>query len=129
MELDTGIADRGRHPLSARPGKRAHIRRKVNRLRSYLLSQVGQLALGWPVADDEARTANAEGPFEVAQALQQEPRPRPGAMAAAEQSVVEAEHRDHALARIERRMQGRIVVQSKISAEPDNRFHLPTLTR
>jgi len=74
------------------------------------------------LTDDEAAAAIAQRVVEVAQALEQELRPRPGGVAAAEQAIVEAEDRDHAVA-LHGGAQRDVVDDPQVAPVPEERGH------
>ena len=68
---------------------------------------------------------------EVGEAFEEELRARTGRVTAAQQPVVEAEHRHHAVAGVERRAQRRMVVQAQVARQPQQRRHVsrPAIAR
>ena len=52
----------------------------------------------------------------------------PEAWRPCEQAVVEAEHRHHVVVGVERRAQGRMVVQAQVAPEPDEGGHAAVRT-
>ena len=88
--------------------------------RSRLAGDRGQLAFGWAVAHDEQAT---EPLVEVREALEQELGARAGGVAAAQQPVVEAEHRHDVAPGVERRAQRGLVVHAQVAREPQQRGH------
>jgi hypothetical protein len=77
-----------------------------------------ELALGRPVAEHDRHPR-----IQVSQALEQELRPRPGRVPPMQQPVVEAEHRHDALAAIQSRPQGGVVVDPQVPCQPQERRH------
>ncbi len=103
--------------------ERPDVAAEVHCLRSGLGRERRQLAAGRSVANHEAAAPMAQPGIEFGQALEQELRARARGVASAQQSVVEAEHWHHCVPRIQRRAQGRVVVQTKVATEPDQRGH------
>ena len=102
-----------------------YVRGEVELLGPDLLCERCELALRRPVANDEAAAAPAQRPVEVGQAFEQELRPRTGRVAAVEQAVIEAEDGHDVVVGIQRRPQRRVLVQSQVAPEPDDRTHVP----
>lgn len=119
-QLGAGVAQRPRDPLPAPAPERAHVLSHVDRAGAGLERQRRQLALGRALADDEARAALAQLAVEVGEALEQELGPRAGGGAAAKETVVEAEHGDDLLVRVERRPQRRMVADAEVAPQPEN---------
>jgi hypothetical protein len=101
------------------PRERARVLAEVQLGRPDLARQRGQLALRRAVAQHQP----AEPPVQIRQALEHELRARTRGVAAAEQPVVEAEHRHDPLAAIERRAQRRVIVHAQVAREPQQRGH------
>ncbi len=118
---DSALAERRPDALGASPPEGAHLVADVDLLGADLDRQRGQLTLRPAVADHQARAPLAERAIEVGQALEQELGSRPGAVAAAEQAVVEAEDADDRAMALERRPHRRVVADAKIAAKPDER--------
>ena len=70
-------------------------------------------------ADQEARTPRGELPFELPEALGEEPEPRRGDVLVP-LLVVENEDGDDRFVSAERRVQGDVVVEAEVPAEPDD---------
>ena len=122
-QLGAGLAQRAGDALAPSACVRAHVLGHVNRARADLPGEVGQLALGSPAADHEARPAPAELAVEVGEALEQELGARPGRVAPVQEPVVEAERRDDAVGLVERGPQRRVVADAKVAPQPhDRRF-------
>ena len=90
---------------------------------AHLLGKRRELAFGWAVAHDQPAAPLAQARVQVAQALQQELRPRAGCVAPVQQPVVEAEHRHHAIVGVERGPQSRLFVEAQVAPEPDDCCH------
>ncbi len=122
-QLGARLAQRAGDALAPSARVRAHVLGHVNRARADLPGEVGQLALGSPAADHEARPAPAELAVEVGEALEQELGARPGRVAPVQEPVVEAEDRDDAVGLVERRPQRRVVADAEVAPQPhDRRF-------
>ncbi len=88
-----------------------------------LLCERCELALGGAVANDEAAAAPAQRAVEVGQAFEQELRAGAGRVAAVEQAVIEAEDGHDVVMRVECGAQRRVLMQSQVAPEPDDRRH------
>jgi hypothetical protein len=86
-----------------------------------LARHLRQLALGRAPHDHEVPAALLQGGAQLAQRLEHELRPAARGVAPVQQRVVEHEHRDDALAGVERRPQRRVVVHAQVAPEPDKR--------
>ena len=91
--------------------------------RAYGLSQLDQRLLRSVPADHEPTAALPQAGVEIVQALDQEPGTRAGSMSAGEQPVVEAEHRNDALVRTQRRVQCGMIGKTQITTKPHERSH------
>ena len=103
----------------------------MDRLRARLAGQGRELALGRAAAHDQVAPPLAQRLPQLAQRLEQEPRPGVGREAPAEQPIVEHEGRDHPLGAAGRGRQGGVVVHAQVAAEPDDRGarHHPRIRR
>jgi hypothetical protein len=88
----------------------------------HLLGERDKLGLGPAMADEQPAPAAAQPAVEIAEALEHELGAGPRGVAAFEQAVVEAEHRDHPLVGT-RGLERRMVVQAQVTAQPQNRGH------
>ena len=93
-QLDAGVRQRRRHAVAA-PRERATSTVKWTDRASSLARQRRELPLRRAMPDEQPAAAVAKRGVQVPEAFDQELRARPGAVAAPEQAVVEAEHRDH----------------------------------
>src|SRR5581483_95181 len=89
-----------------------------------LPSQIRDDPLRPPMEHDEPAGASAQRLVEIGQALEQELRPRPGGVAAAEQLRVETEDGHDRPAFVLGRLKGWMVVEAEIAPEPEERCHL-----
>jgi hypothetical protein len=120
--VHAGRTHGGEHALGAPAGERAGVGAEVELVRQRAACQARQLPLGRAVPEDERAV---EPRVEVRQAVEHELGARPGRVAAAQQPIVEAEHRHHPLAAVERGPQGGMVVHAQVAREPDEPRHAP----
>jgi hypothetical protein len=121
-DAEPGVQHEIGHPRVASRRERTGVGSGVDSRGADLAGQPREFALGSPVPDDEAAAALAQRMIQIAQALEQELRPRPGRVAAAQETIVEAEHRDHATV-LERRVQGGVIGDAQIPAVPEQGGH------
>ena len=118
--LHAGLLERPPDAGHPSPGEGAGVGGEVDLAGVGLLRKLDQLPLRRPVADDQVPL---EALTQLGQALEHELGARARGVAAAEQTIVEAEDADHALAAIEGRSQRGMVVQAQVAREPENARH------
>ena len=93
------------------------------------LGERDELAFRLAAGEHEVPAALLQRLAQLLQALEHELRARAGGVPAVQQRVVEHEHRHHALARVERGAQRRVVVHAQVAPEPDEggRGHRPSV--
>ena len=122
-QLGPGRRELLAHSRGAPASERARVGGAVDLGGAGLARELGEGALGWVAPDHQLAAALTQGVPEVAEALEHERRPRARLVAAAQQAIVEAEHGDDALVRVQRGRQRRVVVQPKVASEPDECGH------
>jgi hypothetical protein len=116
-----GVGERRRDGAAAVAREGRHVGAEVQRGRSGLARERGQLALGRAVADDEAGVALAQRGVEIGEAVEQELRSRSGGVAAVDQPAVEDEDRHQPVGALARGVQGWMVVEAEVAPEPEDR--------
>jgi hypothetical protein len=120
-QLDALAAQRALESLLPSPGVRTDVRTREHRSGPHLPRDRDRLGDRVAPTQHERRAVLSERPSEVGEGLEEEGDPVRPRKVALEDAIVEDEQRRHALGGAGRRREGRVVVDTQVAREEDDR--------